>query len=64
MTIEQMRTYVAERYPGKEWKHRVKCMPDSQVMAIYYRFEKSPVKKEVKPEEKPGEKYEQLMMDI
>ena len=40
MTIEMMRKYVTDVYPGKAWSDRVKHMPASQVQAIYYRFVK------------------------
>lgn len=38
MTIEMMRKYVSDVYPGKAWAKRVKEMLASQVQAIYYRF--------------------------
>ena len=40
MTIEMMRKYVIDVYPGKAWAKRVKNMPADQVQAIYYRFVK------------------------
>ena len=38
MTIEMMRKYVIDVYPGKAWEKKVKKMPESQVLAIYNRF--------------------------
>lgn len=38
MSVEQMRAFVAARYPGRAWQERVKKMSDSQILAIYYRL--------------------------
>ena len=35
MSIEQMRTEVANLYPGEAWKRRVRDMSDAQIFAIY-----------------------------
>lgn len=33
-----MRELIVEVYPGIEWRSRVKCMRENQVLAIYTRF--------------------------
>lgn len=38
-SIESMRTDIRKVYDGQAWKNRVSRMSDSQVMAIWYRFE-------------------------
>ena len=38
MTVELMRAEINKVYPNKVWKTKVKYMPASQVMAIYYNF--------------------------
>lgn len=38
VTIEIMRKYVSEAYPGKEWRNKVNKMSDKQVSAIYTRM--------------------------
>lgn len=38
MSIDQMRHEVAKAYSGEKWKHKVKNMPDDQILAIYTRF--------------------------
>lgn len=37
MKVHDMRKVIMADYPGDAWKQRVKLMPDSQVMAIYFR---------------------------
>lgn len=38
MTVYEMRTAIKSRYNNRTWHTRVYCMPDKQVMAIYYRM--------------------------
>ena len=38
-SIESMRSDIRKVYDGPAWKNRVQYMSDSQVMAIWYRFE-------------------------
>ena len=38
MTIIQMRTAVANAYPGDKWSSRVRKMPDNQILATYMRL--------------------------
>lgn len=35
MTINQMRSYISDSYPGADWKARVASMPTNQVVAVY-----------------------------
>lgn len=35
--VHLMRKKISEVYPGR-WASKVACMPDKQVMAIYFRF--------------------------
>lgn len=37
MTDAQKRQYVANLYPGKNWKRRVEKMPEDQITAIYLK---------------------------
>ena len=38
MTINEMRSYISNRYDSIKWKDRVRLMPTRQVVAIYRRF--------------------------
>ena len=40
LSVDQMRRRVAEVYRSDSWKIRVATMPDAQVIAIYYRFDR------------------------
>lgn len=40
MTNNQMRDVVSKVYEGQKWKTKVAAMPDSQIIAVYYRFMK------------------------
>lgn len=40
--IEVKRAYVADLYPGPQWKKKVKVMPEAQVIAIYLRETSKP----------------------
>ena len=35
--MEREREFVASLYPGPRWKRKVARMPDSQVLAIFFR---------------------------
>jgi ribosomal protein L34E len=37
MNADQKRDYVAQMYLTREWKRKVKRMPDDQIFAIYMR---------------------------
>lgn len=39
MTTEQMRQQLLTVYPGQKWADKVRKMPDSQVIAIFRRFQ-------------------------
>lgn len=41
MTVDQMRKEIAKVYPGEAWQRKVDRMYDDQVIAIYYKFEKT-----------------------
>ena len=41
MTVDQMRIRLTKAYPGPKWKDKVRDMSDNQVIAVYYKFEKS-----------------------
>lgn len=45
MTTEQVRVIVSNAYPGDAWKKKVKNMTDQQVMAIYFRLQRTGVVK-------------------
>ena len=55
MSTEQMRSRLAELYPGPKWRLRVMQMPERQVVAIYKnmsqngRLKKHPIKKKKEP---------------
>ena len=38
MTVYDIRAAVKSRYNNRTWHTRVDCMPDKQVIAIYYRM--------------------------
>lgn len=47
MTVDAMRSYILQMYPGESWKRKVYNMRDSQVMAVYFSFKnknKEPIK--------------------
>lgn len=50
MSDEAKRSYVASLYPGKGWKKKVSKMPDSQVLAIYFKAKQNEDSKEPKKE--------------
>ena len=35
MTMNEMRKYVSDSYPGVGWKSKVAVMPERQVVAVY-----------------------------
>lgn len=41
MTLEQMRSKIASVYNSPKWIARVSTMPENQIVAIYYSFERS-----------------------
>lgn len=51
MTVEMMRHYISDLYPGINWKQKVALMKENQVKAIYFsclkydRFNKKPAAK-------------------
>ena len=40
MSIEQMRTVLAEVYKGDKWKKKLMSMPERQIFAIYKDLER------------------------
>lgn len=36
--IARKRLVVSQAYPGTRWQERVKKMPDSQIIALYFRL--------------------------
>ena len=63
MKVETMRKEICKAYPSDIWHKRVKKMPDSQIIAIYKKFQvggklEKPIKKDQK------QHYEQLTIDI
>lgn len=63
MTVEQMRSAIADVYFGPIWKAKVARMPDYQVMAIYFRFEKEGQFNQSKPVKKKECGVEQITID-
>lgn len=60
MNIEQMREYISQAYPGRNWKARCSMMSDGQVVAIYRSISErkaKQVKKVVKRKTKPGYQF-------
>jgi hypothetical protein len=51
-SVDEMRSFVADMYPGPKWKKKVKDMPDGQVMAIYMREHDKTHPSHDKPKEK------------
>jgi hypothetical protein len=51
-SVDEMRYFVADMYPGPKWKKKVKDMPDGQVMAIYMREHDKTHPSHDKPKEK------------
>ena len=41
MTVNQMRHDISKVYSGVKWKRKVENMSDNQVIAVYYKFERS-----------------------
>lgn len=35
MTLQQMRNFISEAYPGQGWRVKVACMQTNQVIAVY-----------------------------
>ena len=40
MNVETMRSEIAKVYPGDSWKHKVKALPEYQVIAVYHDFQR------------------------
>lgn len=53
--VELERQYVAALYPGPRWKRKVAHMPDSQVLAIYFREKQKAADHAAKAQEPPKE---------
>lgn len=49
MNVPQMREYIKDAYPGKEWQRRCDSMPKDQVIAVYYSIVKRRGKKKKLP---------------
>lgn len=63
MHVEAMRREVSNVYMNDTWRKRVKKMPDSQIIAIYKKFQVGgELEKSVKKDQK--QHYEQLTIDI
>lgn len=56
MTNAQTRLYVANLYPGRNWKRRVERMPDDQVAAIFLKHQREG--KIDEPEHDPQEHFD------
>ena len=41
MNVETMRREIAKAYTGDAWKHKVKALPEYQVIAVYHDFQKT-----------------------
>lgn len=39
--IDYARSVVRQMYPNDRWCHRVRCMSDEQILAIYYKHEEN-----------------------
>ena len=53
-TMNEMRSYISNRYDNMKWKNKVSKMPTRQVVAIYRRFKEK--------ETCPNEEYHQIDM--
>ena len=54
MTVDQMRSTLAELYPGPNWLLKCKTMPERQVIAIYKSLsEKGKLCKKPKKKKRP-----------
>lgn len=68
MTIDQERSYILQHPLYKNsmtWHAKVMRMPDSQVHAIYKKFQKvgyKELEREIKKQNKENEKYHQINM--
>ena len=63
MHVEAMRREVSNAYMNDTWRKRVKKMPDSQIIAIYKKFQvEGKLEKPIKKDQK--QHYEQLTIDI
>lgn len=48
LDIEYARSVVKQMYPSDGWRRRVNKMPDTQILAIYYKHEDERIKKKYK----------------
>lgn len=66
MKIETMRSEISKVYSGTGWAKKVKRMPDSQVLAIYYNFLKNDrfKKKKEKPKSSGKEHVQLCLFDL
>lgn len=54
--INHMRDFVAALYPDRPWwKKKVANMPDNQVMAIFFKEQNAPPKKDEPTKESEGD---------
>ena len=68
MTMNEMRKYVSDSYPGVGWKSKVAVMPERQVVAVYKslinRKPKAAVKTVLAAEADPYMEVEPHQIDI
>lgn len=64
MKVEQMRSEIANAYPGDSWKTRAKKMSEKQVIAIYHSFLRNDIFNLLRNQTKKEEPtYKQLTFD-
>lgn len=59
--MNEMRSYISNRYDNMKWKNKVSKMPTRQVVAIYRRFKELDAKARAE-ETCPNEEYHQIDM--
>ena len=63
MNIATMRIAVADSYPRRGWREKVKRMPEEQILAIYKRLEREgKLKDNLKEKQKKDPTYVQMRM--
>jgi hypothetical protein len=62
MNVEQMREAIMYVYSSESWKRKVSNMPDDQVIAIYFDFNRKGYLE--KPPRDSGRKFETKTNDI
>ena len=60
-TMNEMRSYISNRYDSMKWKTRVSKMPTRQVVAVYKSLKERDAKARVE-ETCPNEEYHQIDM--